>query len=175
MKATTAGGSLQNIESCHITIPEFGSIELNVLPDITDGKSASYNDEVIIGRSFPIKTYSHSENRSISMQLHFIVTEESDIQKNLEYLRAIESAVYPRDGKGAPYSPPPVCNIKCGRLLGDNAVCVILKSYSVKFPTDVAWDENTYVPYKFDVDTTWEVVYKSSELPGQSRIMTFGV
>jgi hypothetical protein len=49
-----------------------------------------------------------------------------------------------------------------------------LKSYSVKFPTDVVWDQDFYVPYKFDVDTSWDVVYRSSELPGQERIAQLG-
>ena len=89
----------------------------------------------------------------------------------------LESAVYPRDaesGSLAPFIPPPVCRIKCGSLLGDRELCVILRSYSVKFPTDVPWDRDTYLPYKFDVDLSWEVVYKSSELPGQGRIIREG-
>ena len=51
---------------------------------------------------------------------------------------------------------------------------MILKSYSVKFPTDIAWDESTLLPYKFDVDTSWDVVYKSMDLPGQERIFQTG-
>jgi hypothetical protein len=59
-------------------------------------------------------------------------------------------------------------------LLGAEPLCVVLRNYTVKFPTDVAWDENFYCPYKFDVETTWEAVYKSSDLPGQERIFTSG-
>ena len=111
------------------------------------------------------------------MQLHFIVSKPSDVAENLQKLRAIQSAVYPRDGaNGAPFIPPPVCRIKCGSLLSaQGEVCVILKQYSVKFPTEVAWNENYFTPMKFDVDTTWEVVYASSDLPGQERIFGLGV
>jgi hypothetical protein len=73
--------------------------------------------------------------------------------------------------------PPPVCTIKCGKLLADEALCVVLQSYSVKFPTDVAWwegDDGLYCPYKFDVGTTWLTVYTSSDLPYQSRIVSSG-
>lgn len=145
------------------------------LPDISDSKSANYNDEPVIGRSFPLKTYSHSDNRSISLQIHLFITKPDDAVTNLEYLRALESCVYPRDFvQSVPYQPPPVCQIFCGQLLGKDPLCVVLKQYSVKFPTDVAWDETYYTPWKFDVDTTWDVVYSSNALPGQERILAWG-
>lgn len=178
-KATTIGGPLIPIEDCYVVIP-IGDTEVKIvldnLPDITDTKSASYNDEIVIGRSSPLKTYSQSDNRSITMQLHFIVSKPGDVSLNLRYLRAIQSAVYPRGSKGeAPFVPPPVCRIKCGKLLSESEdLCVILKNYSVKFPTEVAWDEDSFTPFKFDVDTTWDVVYKSADLPGQERIFSLG-
>jgi hypothetical protein len=174
-RATIPGGRLVNLRDCYISIPDVQVIELNTLPDISDAKSASYNDEPIMGRSFPLKTFSHSENRNINMTLHFHVINQEDIAKNLQYLRALESAVYPRtSSSGLPFLPPPVCQIKCGKLLADEELCVILRSYSVKFPTDVAWDEDFYVPYTFDVDTSWETVYRSTDLPGQERIVRMG-
>lgn len=177
--ATTIGGPLVPIPDCYIIIPVGRSeikIELDNLPDITDAKSASYNDEIVIGRSSPLKTYSQSDNRSITMQVHLIVSKPEHVTRNLTWLRAIQSAVYPRDGVGrAPFVPPPVCRIRCGKLLSQSGdLCVILKNYSVKFPTEVAWDEENFTPFKFDIDTTWDVVYKSADLPGQERIFSFG-
>jgi len=189
-KATdTATGNLYPLNACKIYI-QGEDIRLRVLPEITDTKSASWNDEPIMGRSFPMKTYSHSENRTITMVCHFVVIEEQDIEDNLRALRLIESAVYPMDDPRFPYRPPPVCRIECGQLLGGAAngtdrhpLCVILKSYSVQFPTDVPWDNGirttsgaggigkaTYLPYKFDVTCNWEAVYPSENLPGQERI-----
>ncbi len=173
-RATDNRGRLIFLD-CQIFIPGAGTIRLDNLPEITDSKSAAYNDEPIIGRANPLKTYSHSENRTITMQIHLFATEESDLQENLTILRALQSAVYPRTGvNGAPFIPPPVCQIKCGTLLADDPLCVILKQYSMKPPTDVAWSEDGLIPYKFDIDTTWEVVYKNSDLPGQSRIFNSG-
>lgn len=178
MKATLRGsGKLVTIEDCYIVIPGALTILLNVLPEISEGKGAAYNDEPVIGRSFPLKTFSHSENRVISMTLHFHVVSPTDIDLNLKYLNAIRSAVYPRESKGgAPFIPPPICQIKCGRLLGDTPVCAVLKNYNVRFPTEVPWDTimNTYLPYKFSVDTSWDVVYETSQLPGQERIFKSG-
>ena len=179
-KATLNGGPLTPISNCWIKVPmQSGGthdIVMDNLPDISDSKSASYNDEPIIGRSQPLKTYSHSDNRSISIQIHLFVTSADDVQGNLQHLRALESAVYPRDNMGnAPFYPPPVCQIQCGYLLGEYPLCVVLKQYSVKFPTDVAWDEDFYTPWKFDIDTTWDVVYSSTDLPGQDRILNYGV
>lgn len=173
--ATRTGGPLVPIKNCYIEIPGFGKLEMKVLPEISDSKSANYSDEPIIGRSFPLKTYSHSDNRAISMTIHMIVSQPSDLDYNIRALRAVQSAVYPRHGFGdAPYAPPPVCQIKCGRLLAETDLCVVLKQYSVKFPTEVAWDENSFVPFKFDIETSWEVVYKSSILPGAERIFLTG-
>lgn len=174
MKGTIPGGALREIENCYIEIPSYGRLTLKSLPDISDSKSATYNDEVVIGRSSPIKTYAHSDNRTISMTLHLFVTEEEDWYTNIKILRAVESAVYPRDEKGISFIPPPICKIKCGALLSDNDLCVILKSYSVKFPTDVVWHDDLYTPMKFDIDTQWDVVYNSADLPGQERIMNLG-
>jgi hypothetical protein len=177
-------GGLFPIFDCYIIVPGAMTIILDNLPEISDSKSASYSDETVIGRSSPIKTYSQSDNRSISMQLHFVISKPSDVTDNLKKLRAIQSAVYPREGEGgSPFVPPPVCKIKCGKLLSDRGeLCVILKSYSVKFPTEVSWvadaqigtESNIFTPMKFDVDTTWDVVYSSSDLPGQERIVNLG-
>ena len=100
--ATIPGGMLKPIDDCYVVIPLMDGefvITFNNLPDITDAKSASYNDEVVIGRASPIKTYSQSDNRTISMQIHMIVSSPDDIQDNLASLRALQSAAYPRDGQ----------------------------------------------------------------------------
>lgn len=174
-KATLPGGQLIEIADCYVTIPGFGKIAFNNLPDLSDSKSAQYNDETVIGRANPLKTFAQSENRTISAQIHLVVSSPQDVTRNLVILRAIQSATYPRQGTGGiPFIPPPICRIKCGKLLADDELCVVLKQYSVKFPTEVAWDETTFTPFKFDIDTQWDVVYKSSELPNQSRIMQLG-
>jgi hypothetical protein len=175
MRATDQFGQLVDINNCHVEVPGFDPIVFNIMPDITDSKGASYNDEVIMGRSFPVKTYSHSENRTITIDMHFIALSSSDIEQNMNSLRILQSATYPRDGDGtAPYLPPPICSLTCGRLLGNDPLCAILKTYSVKFPTDVPLDPDTLLPYKFDVSTTWEAVYSSRNLPGQSKIAQDG-
>lgn len=181
---STINGKLNIIPECTIIVPVFEKenssqgilgkrteiIRLNNLPDISDSKSAIYNQEGILGRSAPIYTYSHSSDRSINMQLHFFIVEPGDGVKNLEYLRILQSAIYPSYSEHTPYQPPPVCKIRCGKLLGEDDLCVILQSYSVKFPTEVAWEEKTYCPFRFDVDTNWTVVYDSSSLPFQHNI-----
>jgi hypothetical protein len=175
MQATVPGGKLRELDKCYVII-RGQKIAFNNIPDISDSKSAAYNDEAIIGRAFPMKTYSHSENRSINVEMYFYVTEDGDVQKNLGYLRLIESATYPQDGGqgGAPYAPPSVCKLRCGDLLATDDLCVVLKNYSVKFPRDVGLDEATLCPWMFQVSTQWDVVYRSTDLPGQERIVTTG-
>jgi hypothetical protein len=175
-KATMLGGDLIDILDCYINIGGNGPMYQYILPEISDTKSASYPEEPLMGRATPLKNYSYSETRNISWTMHFMILKDGDADDNLTALRTIESAVYPLDNVGtAPYAPPYICQIQCGKLLGDKPLCAIMKSYSVKFPTDVAWDETTLVPYKFDVDMTFEVVYDSTDLPGASRILASGL
>lgn len=176
-KATNGICDLQPINDCFIEVGSGGKIILNNLPEISDSKSAAYNDEPIIGRSIPLKTYSHSENRVISTKLHFFIVKKEDAIQNLRDLRLLQSAVYPQDG--GPYKPPVVCRLQCGSLLatsgkGPLPVCVVLLSYNVTFPTDVAWDKETYCPYKFDVDCQWQVVYAVEEIPWNTDIIDRG-
>jgi hypothetical protein len=169
-KATASDGSLQELTKCRITTPN-GTIRLKVLPEITDSKGANYQNEPVIGRTAPVTNYSYSEPRTIQSELTFIVTKCEDIYDNLKYLRLLESLVYPGPATGgAPYTPPPVCKFICGKLLGDQGVCVILKNYSTRFQSDVAWDAATYLPYKLTVSCSWEVVYACGDLPTNNHI-----
>lgn len=175
MKATLESGDLIPIEDCYINIPELNKkIVMKISPDISDSKSASYSDENGIGRSTPFKNYSHSENRSIAWTVHFIVCKEGDQDEILDNLRTFEACTYPfSEGQGgAPYSPPPICHLKCGKQLSNkDEICAVLKSYSVKFDTSVPWDEDSYIPFKLDVDLSFDAVYDQSNLPGARKIL----
>lgn len=192
--ATDPAGDLRIIANCYIQIPtpassrqERGGIELvalNNLPEISDSKSVSYSDEPIIGRAMPLKTYSHSENRVITTKIDFFITNNDTNENapgsaahNLRKLRALQSATYPLNnpfGLGVPYAPPPVCKLVCGKILGDDGLCVVLTNYNISYPTDVAWNEEYMIPYKVSIDCSWHVVYNNSFLPGQERILAEG-
>ena len=181
VKATTSSGALNAIENCELIIPSIphilngtrpGQIVFKNLPEISDQKGASYNDETIPGRVVPIKTFSHGENRSISVTASFYTIEENDEVRNIDVLRAIQSAVYPRDAdKSMPYFPPPICKFKCGKLLSKDYLCVVMKNYNVKFDTSVPWGVKTYLPYKLEISMDFDVVYSSKRLPGSEMIM----
>lgn len=178
-KASQKGGRLTSLLRCWIKIPTSGSskyIYFRAMPTISDTKGARYNDEPIIGRTMPLLTYSHSENRIITIDIPFIATSSAELKQNTEWMRHIESAVYPNhDDMSVPYSPPPVCRIHCGELLEKGGgLCVVLEKYSLKFDPAVPVDPVTYIPYKFTMSTTWRVVYKPNNLPGQSRIILWG-
>jgi hypothetical protein len=174
MRATN-GGLLAPLSDCEIVIPGAGIIHPRILPELSDQKGANYVDEPVMGRSSPPQIYSYSEKRVFGITLHFFAETSKQSLENLKELRWIQSALYPRSDSGsAPFAPPPICTIKCGRIFADAPLCVILKNYSVKYPTDVPWDETTYLPIKFDVDTSWEVVYKVTSLPGAEKIITSG-
>ncbi len=173
-RATYADGSLAYLENCRIETP-LGTIRLKILPEITDSKAVNWTSESIPGRASPMVNFGYSEPRVIQAELHFMVTKSSDIDENIIYLRRIESLTYPGTGDAnAPYYPPMISKFVCGKILGDNGLCVILKSYSVRYPTDVAVDPETMLPYKFSITTSWEVVYSCSKLPTNNSIAKFG-
>jgi len=151
---------------CEIQTP-CGCINLKILPDITDSKGAHYVGEPTPGRSSPMLTYAYSEPRSINTELHFMTTIFQDIPDNIRAIRIIQSLVYPGAASGiAPFTPPPVVRFICGTLLdGVNGLCLILKNYSIRYPTDVAWDVVSFLPYKFSISCSWEVVYPCNKLP----------
>lgn len=174
MKATSLG-KLVPLDKCKVIIPGAGTITPRILPELSDGKGANYSDEPVMGRSFPLKTYSHSDNRAIGITFHFIAESSEQSGTNLKELRWIQSAVYPRDSVGdMPFVPPPVCTIQCGELFASGPLCAVLKNYSLKYPTNVPWDETTYLPWQFDVETSWDVVYKVNSLPGAEKIVETG-
>jgi hypothetical protein len=175
MQSTLPGGALRTLDKAYISIKGV-RIPFRALPDLGDSKGATYSDEPVIGRATTPKVYSYSSTRKINIELYFYICEDGDAQKNIGFLRLIQSATYPEDGLGggAPYVPPPVCKIKFGSMLGDSELCAVLMNTSVKFPRDVAYDEATYCPYFFQVSTEWDVVYKPTDLPGQDRIAKTG-
>lgn len=177
-RATLASGDLIPLKDCYINIGLGGEeIPMKISPEISDSKSATYADENAIGRSFPFKNYSYSDNRTISWTAHFIVCKEGDQADLMRYLRAIEACTYPitEETNGAPYNPPPICQIRCGSLLDtDGDLCCVLKSYSVKYDTSIPWDEDDFTPYKLDIDMQFEVVNDNSKLPGAEQIMSLG-
>ena len=172
--ATNAKGALQVLAKCYISTV-WGQINLKVLPEITDSKGANYSSETIQGRSNPLVNYSHSEPNNINTELTFIVTECQDIRDNIKYIAWIKSLVYPfGPSGGAPYAPPPISKFVCGRLFGEKGLCVVLKNYSIRYPTDVPWDLETYLPYKVTISCQWEVVYSCKMLPTATKIATLG-
>ena len=190
MKATL-NGELKIIPDCFIRANISGQaipyqVDMYILPDISDSKQANYSDETGVGRSAPLKVFSHGETRSISWTAHFFSPTSEMAEKNLNSLRILESLVYPDSNTKSIVSPPPIATIKCGNLLSSGELCVVLKSYTVKFPTDVAWQDirtdggvkpgirGDYMPIKFDVDMTFEVVYQTLDLPGAGKILNFG-
>ncbi len=151
---------------CEIQTP-CGCITLKILPDITDSKSATYVSDPAPGRSSPMLTYAYSDARMINTELHFMITVFEDIEENLKNIRIIQNLVLPGGPSGiAPFTPPPVVRFICGSLMdGPEGLCLILKNYSIRYPTEVAWDYVTFIPYRFSISCSWEVVYPCEKLP----------
>lgn len=176
--ASIVGGKLVPLEKCWLYIPSPGNgitIFLDNIPDISDSKSTQFSDEPVIGRASPLKTYSYSDTRALSINFKLYSQTKTDILKNIQIFRAIESLAYPRkESQGMPYQPPPVCKFVCGEFLGSEPLCVQLKSVSKRTTSDVPWDLEYYIPWKVELETTWDVVYSNNSLPGQERIFDYG-
>lgn len=166
-RATILGGDLNEIDDCYIDI-ENRIIPMTILPDISDSKSANYTNENSLGRTTPFVVFANGELRTISWTCHWVIKKSDDPDLYLGYIRTLQSAVYPTDQVG---HPPPLCKIKCGKILSSGELCCVLKSYSIKFDTSVPWDESILIPYKLDIDLQFDVIYDQSNLPIASTIL----
>lgn len=175
-RATNLNGLLQPISDCYIRVGR-DVIVMKVLPSINDSHGATFNSENGIGRSLPTKTFVNGGDRSIGWDITFVSEGDAQLRQNLSYYRLLMSCTYPVDtGGNVPFLPPKILKIKCGSLLADEELCVILENISVSWPTDGAWSDIQYgyIPYKFNCQLTFKVVYNSADLPGQQRILTLG-
>jgi hypothetical protein len=181
MNATNRNGQLVPLSDCYIRAS--GSppkiVYMNNLPEISDSKSASYSEENAMGRSVPVKSFANGGTRKIGWKMKIVAPSNQDQLKAIDDLRFLESCVYPKADPSniLPYIPPRVLSIKCGRLLADYELSVILTDYNVDFPTDQPWSSARnvlYLPYMFNLSLTFEVVYDSRYLPGADRIITLG-
>jgi hypothetical protein len=183
MQATTATGILKDIPNCYIKIANT-NYNMYIMPDISDSHTSNFSAQNGIGRSLPTYNYSNGGDRPVSWTVHLYADTQERLIYNLLFLRNLESCTYPRnsDAQFMPFVPPLILQIKCGSVLGDEPLSVVLENYSVKFPTDVQWSNDITIggknygsiPYKLDVDLTFKVVYDSLYLPGQERIAVFG-
>lgn len=169
MKGIDENGKLTPLSKCYI-VASGVQIIMDLLPDISDSQSAMYNNESAPGRSMPFVTFGSTEARNISWTCHFLAMDDRTARRNIGYLRILQSVLSPKTEKKI-YSPPPVCQLKCGIFLGDEEICAILRTCSVRGDRQGPWSETDYIPYKLDIDTNWEVVRDNSNLPGQEKLM----
>jgi len=177
------GYLLKPIPDCYIRVGTY-YIYMYVLPDITDSHSASFGEETGIGRSMPIKTFGQGGNREISWKITLLADSEYATARNLYYLRLLQACTYPREENtmGFPYTPPPLVHLRCGRLLTDRGnplnpageLCSVLKSCSVSWPKDVPWQDGSLIPYRFEVNCNFDIVYSTVDMPGAERIFQWG-
>lgn len=173
-KAIDINGQIAKLDKCYI-IAGGVTIYMQVLPDISDSKGATYSSEPAQGRSSSVTAYNYSDPRLINWTVHFVATDKETLRRNVGHLRILKSCLYPKTKSGnTPYSPPPICKLKCGIMLDDSDLCAILRNCSVRLPRDVPWDETDYIPYKFDAELSFEVVYNTSELPGHEKLFDAG-
>ena len=92
--ATSTSFNLVEVPNCDINVPGSDAITFFSLPEISDNKTASYNQENVIGRSSPIKIYNYSEERQISFRFSLYILKSGDDRRNLRIIRALQSATY---------------------------------------------------------------------------------
>lgn len=186
MKATSTFGAANKLQLAQIVVPvrrtgiaaigsTYETIDFYALPELNTSKTSEFANENIIGRSFPIKSYVSSGDRTIGLKCPFFAQRKEDIAKNWKILRLLESTVYPDDDTTVfAYIPPPICLVRVGYLLtaeNNGFLSVVIRSVTPSYPTDVAWDESTYLPYAFEIDLQMEVIFANNRLPGQNRII----
>jgi hypothetical protein len=199
---TQTNYQLARIPDCYIRVSNFlgnvpilneSKIVMKTLPEISDQRDVQYGEQNGIGRSMPLKTFGQGGARIINWTATFVADTEEEAILNLQRFRVLASCTYPRKQvDGISYAPPYLLYLKCGKLLSGDIIginpnvsippksesteelCAILKSYNVKWPKDVPWQQITYIPYKFEVSLVFEIVYSSTNMPGAERIIMGG-
>lgn len=117
-------------------------IPFQFMPDnVRDSKVAVFNDIAIIGRSSPIKNFSHSGPRTISFALQFFAAPEAGlriidpliIKSRVDALRALVVPNY----DGFIIEPPPRCIVHLGLQMAFLGVC---KSVNVSYSGASPWN-----------------------------------
>lgn len=181
MIATNSTGYLQDIPDCYLTIPggtdvvgsngSSRTINFKILPKISESKTANYAGQEVMGRVVPISAYANSGNRTISISMDFYALDDIQLEENIVNKYAIRSALCPKSlNTFIPFSPPSICQFKCGNVLDNKPTCMALTSFSWEAPVDVAWSDKWIHPYYFTVRTEWFEVYTYEDLPGQEAI-----
>lgn len=181
MLATNSTGYLQNIPDCYLIVPgglnpatspgSIKTIYFNILPKISESKVANYSGIDVIGRSVPITTYANSGDRVINITMDFYALDDVQLEENIANKNIIRSATHPQTlSSFIPFSPPSICQFKCGNILDNKPTCMVLKSFSWEAPVDVAWSDRWLHPYYFSIKTDWIEVYTYEDLPGQESI-----
>lgn len=164
----STGGNLTNIPTCIFTVPGAGSFQLKVVPTISDSKSANYASQTIYGRSNPVRSYSESGPRTITIGWSVFNTDE-DIENNIKLIRAIQASVHPK----YQYDPPPICKLQCGKLLSSGVVDVLVTNYKFNYSNDCVYNDDL-IPFQIDIDLDLEVAYSQANLPGFNDVYPSG-
>jgi hypothetical protein len=177
--STINNGDLKNLLGCYLQYKNT-TVYPHVLPEISDAHGAQYSDEPVMGRSMPVKVFNAGSDRTISWRWKFVSTSIKRYEENLKNINFLKSLTYPMDETvNVPFLPPPIVTLKCGALLGSTPVSAVCTSCNVSYPTDVVWGGSDsggtdFLPFEINVETSFSVVYKPSNLPGQERIMKYG-
>lgn len=148
---------------------------LRSAPEISDSKSANYNSTTIFGRSSPIRSYSDSSARTISVSFDLYNVDPSTRTENFNLVRNIAVSVHPE--YGGSYDPPPICKFLCGTLLsapnenGDPypLQCLIM-NYNFSYGKETIFDDGM-MPFHIAVSLDLEVVHSTQTLPGRSEVL----
>ena len=158
--------------TCYIIIDDF-TYDFRSLPEISDSKQANYNSQTVFGRSSPIRSYSDSGARSISVNFDLYNTDEESRSTNASFLRYLAVAVHPTyEG----YQPPPICKFACGSLLsgkidGDpEPISCLIMDYNISYGRDSIFDDKM-MPFHVSGSLNLEVVHSRASLPGKKEVI----
>lgn len=164
MKATSGTGNLEIIKDI---IFEIGGEKADIyaVPEISESKSAKYNDIGIMGRSTPLKSYSYSDNKSIDVTFFCHSIDAITLEANKKLLRMVRSSVYP---VYSGYVPPKVGYLKIFDILEND---IVGNSYSLTYGNQYAWKDEQ-LPIYMEIRANFHAVWPHSDLPGFDDIIS---
>lgn len=150
--------NFQTIQSSYImNLRKYWTIQFPSMPEsFSDSKTPNWNSHEIVGRWTPIRGYSSSGPRTISILLTFYSSVDSGDNGNternvLDQINKLRSLTYP-NYDGYAYSPDPVL-LRLGKM-------VFMKCIVTAFDTNwrAPWDLDEEVSMVAEVSMTFEEV-----------------
>ena len=148
-----------------------GGVAFPVLPEVTLSTKANYTQIDPVHNNYPFQAYKNSQVDEISINGTFPIEDETDAAYWIAATTFFKTATKMFFGRGSNAGNPPIiCSLSgYGASVFEN-IPIVVKSFTVDFPTDVnyikctKWGTETWVPITSSIQVGVQPIYNRRNL-----------